>query len=84
MNSNHSLPPGWFDGLVSPKTCHRLQLKGDTLLESTRKEKFEVSDNIAQLLIPEFRDEVLEEELKAMDALPVFGVAYFQQDFLES
>ena len=59
-------------------------LKGDTLLESTREERFEVSDNIAQLLIPEFRDEVLEEELKAMEALPVFGVAYFQHDFLES
>jgi SAM-dependent methyltransferase len=82
MNSN-SLPPNWFDGLVSPKTNQKLRLSGDSLLTSNEEEIFPISDGIAHLLVSDFADETLQEELKAMASLPNFESGYFRKGFFD-
>jgi SAM-dependent methyltransferase len=82
MNSN-ILPPNWFDGLVSPKTKQKLRFSGDCLLTSNREEIFPISDDIANLLVSDFSDEILQEELKAMASLPNFESGYFRNEFFD-
>ena len=82
MNSN-TLPPNWFDGLVSPKTNQKLHLNGDCLLTSNHDEVFPVSDEIANLLVSGFSDGTLQEELKAMASLPDFESGYFRNEFFD-
>ena len=82
---NHPyLPSDWFAGLVSPKTSKNLHLSGTALNTKNTGESFEVTEKIARLLVPEFEDEALANELNAMMALPVYGVSYFKQQFLDS
>jgi SAM-dependent methyltransferase len=82
MNSN-TLPPNWFDGLVSPKTNQKLYFNGDCLLTSNQDEIFPVLDEIANLLVSDFSDETLQEELKAMASLPNFESGYFRNEFFD-
>lgn len=82
--SPESHPPDWFEGLVSPRSSQSLHLSGASLTTRKTGEQFEVVKDIARLLIPEFKDKCLENEISAMDKVPVSGVSYFKQGFLIS
>jgi ubiquinone/menaquinone biosynthesis C-methylase UbiE len=83
-SSKSHLPTDWFEGLVSPRTSQNLFLSKNSLVAKNTGEKFEVIEGIAKLLVPEFKDESFANELNAMEALPVYGVSYFKQEFLHS
>lgn len=81
--SKHAgLPPDWFEGLVSPRTSAKLHHRNGSLCSDKTGEHFEVSGQVAQLLVKELQSENLTNELKAMESLPVFGVSYFREEFL--
>ncbi|MBT3509925.1 MAG: methyltransferase domain-containing protein [Nitrospina sp.] len=81
-NSLGHLPSDWFEGLVSPRTSDNLHLSGNSLVAANTDERFEVNNRVARLLSPELTDETLVNELNAMEGLPVYGVSYFNQEFL--
>ena len=74
----------WFDGLVSPRTGEQLYLKDNKLYSPKTGESFEICDQVAQLLVPEFEEDSLKEEIEAMQNLPIFGVNYFQKKFVQT
>ena len=78
------LPPGWFEGLVSPRTSAKLYYQDGALCSDKTGERFEISGQVAQLLVRELQSQSVADELKAMDLLPVFGVSYFREEFLSS
>ncbi|MZH03667.1 MAG: methyltransferase domain-containing protein [Nitrospinae bacterium] len=81
-SSNPHLPTDWFEGLVSPRTSQNLFFAENSLTTKDTNECFEVHERVARLLAPELKDETLANELSAMDGMPVFGVSYFEQNFL--
>jgi SAM-dependent methyltransferase len=83
-NSNSSLPLGWFDGVVSPATLEKLSYRDGVLQSKSSKEKFKVDGELVDLLVPELQNKSLIDELEAMDSLPVYGVSYFKEQFIES
>lgn len=76
--------PDWFDGLVSPKTGLKLYRQDNYLIGKGGIERFDISGDIARLLVPELSDQALGDELEAMASLPVFGVSYFRKEFLNA
>lgn len=83
-HKHFKLPPDWFEGLVSPRTSAKLYCQNETLCSEKTGECFEISGQVAQLLVRDLGSQNLAVELKAMELLPVFGVSYFREEFLRS